>query len=111
MGCSVRGVRGATALPLRRAAHGTSRTVIVRRMSSGRAQDVDVRPLIDAATATTASPERLRCVISYQARAFAQLVHEPGRTRRGLGNTGTGAREKGGTGTTVGGVGEVRLPV
>src|SRR6516165_8532254 len=36
-------VRGDAALPLWRVAHDTSRTVIVRRMSSGRAQDVDVR--------------------------------------------------------------------
>ena len=36
-------VRGATASPLWRVAHDTSRTVAVRRMSSGQAQNVHVR--------------------------------------------------------------------
>ena len=87
--------------------------MIVRRMSSRRAQDVDLRAAA-ADRCGTSGPQRHPVgsgALSPTGAACAQLAHEPGRTRRGVGNTGTGDREKGGTRTTVGGVGEVRHPV
>ena len=69
------------------------------------------RPRIDAVTTFTASLERLRCVPTYQAPAFVQLGYEQARMRRSVGNADPSDIENGATGTTIGGVGEVRQPV
>jgi hypothetical protein len=61
--------------------------------------------------AVMTSFERLRGVPSRQAPAFGQLRLELACMRRSVGNTSASDVENGATGSTVGGVGEVRHPM